>query len=87
MLCRSLHKSLPYLQISEVTTYFNSISQERLQQNERGRFIAGCPRGQRSCKATCLAQGWTCNSAQANIMTVFTLGSSLGTLIFGWAKT
>ena len=23
-----------------VTTYFNSISQERLQQNERGRFIA-----------------------------------------------
>ncbi|CAE7911439.1 ssp2 [Symbiodinium necroappetens] len=42
-----------------VTTYFNSISQERLQQNERGRFIA-------------------------NIMTVFTLGSSLGTLIFGW---
>jgi len=42
-----------------VTTYFNSISQERLQQNERGRFIA-------------------------NIMTVFTLGSSLGTLLFGW---
>ncbi|CAE7265455.1 ssp2 [Symbiodinium pilosum] len=42
-----------------VTTYFNSISQERLHQNERGRFIA-------------------------NIMTVFTLGSSLGTLLFGW---
>ncbi|CAE7425639.1 ssp2 [Symbiodinium natans] len=42
-----------------VTTYFNSISQERLQQNERGRFIA-------------------------NIMTMFTLGSSCGTLLFGW---
>lgn len=42
-----------------VTTYFNSISQERLQRNERGRFIA-------------------------NLMTIFTLGSSLGTLLFGW---
>ncbi|CAJ1451865.1 unnamed protein product [Effrenium voratum] len=42
-----------------VTTYFNSISQERLQHNERGRFIA-------------------------NIMTIFTLGSSGGTLLFGW---
>ena len=40
-----------------VTTYFNSISQERLQRNERGRFIA-------------------------NIMTIFTLGSSWGTLEF-----
>lgn len=42
-----------------VTTYFNSLSQQRLKQGERGRFIA-------------------------NIMTVFTLGNSLGTLLFGW---
>mmetsp|Transcript_8618 Transcript_8618/g.13663 ORF Transcript_8618/g.13663 Transcript_8618/m.13663 type:complete len:467 (-) Transcript_8618:103-1503(-) len=40
-----------------VTTYFNSISQEKLQRGERGRFIA-------------------------NIMTMFTLGSSLGTLLY-----
>lgn len=42
-----------------VTTYFNSISQQRLQRNERGRYIA-------------------------NIITIFTLGSSWGTMLFGW---
>lgn len=41
------------------TTYFNSISQERLAANERGKYIS-------------------------NIITIFTLGNSFGTQLFGW---
>lgn len=44
-----------------VTTYFNSLSQQRLHQGERGRFIA-------------------------NIMAVFTLGNSMGVMLFSWGE-